>query len=562
MKRDNTSEKAKLWLKEQTQPYRAFILLVTFFTVLSTALSVIFAYMVRYLINSASVGNAKLLAAFSAVLVSLLFFRIAFKAFTGYLSEKLRSKMLIELKSKTFSKILRSDYGRLQSYHSGELLNRLTTDLQDIAGYSVGILPAVMGMIVQCIGCISALMTIDPIFTAVYVVGGCLFGGVTALFRKKIKKAQKEVLEADGKLRSFMQEGLGSTMTIKAYNAEEITTRKADRFANAYYQKRMKRNLLNSVMNFVFSMLSNFGLILAVVWCGISVLNGNDDYGSILSIILLLMQLQQPFASFSSIMPAYYARLASGERLLQLQEIETEEVSMDLESCKEIYNKLEKIRFENIDFSYDRDIVLKGATAEIEKGKIICLVGGSGSGKSTLFKLLLNVFTPQAGEIILQGDFEEEYLLTAKERGLFAYVPQGNFLFSGTIYENLTFFANEKNKEKLNDAVEKAIEVACAQFVWDLPQGLQTPLLEDGEGLSEGQLQRLAVARAIVSDRPILLLDEATSALDGETEKALLENIGKLQGKTCLIVTHRPAALAIADGVLSMEDGQIKILGE
>jgi ATP-binding cassette subfamily B protein len=147
--------------------------------------------------------------------------------------------------------------------------------------------------------------------------------------------------------------------------------------------------------------------------------------------------------------------------------------------------------------------------------------------------------------------------LSAKDRGLFAYVPQGNFLFSGSIYENLTFFSDEKDETILQQRIREGLKTACADFVWDLPNGLQTQLTEDGGGLSEGQLQRLAVARAIVSNRPILLLDEATSALDSETEKALLQNIKALQGKTCFIVTHRPAALEIADEILHIENGVI-----
>ena len=166
------------------------------------------------------------------------------------------------------------------------------------------------------------------------------------------------------------------------------------------------------------------------------------------------------------------------------------------------------------------------------------------------------MYEQSQGEIYLQTE-TGNLPITAKTRGLFAYVPQGNFLFSGTIYENLTFFCDELGEET-DKKIQTALKTACAEFVWELPQGLQTRLGEDGEGLSEGQTQRLAVARAILSNRPILLLDEATSALDSETEQRLLENIRLLQDKTCLIVTHRPAALQIADKVLTVENQSIK----
>ena len=525
MKKEQTSEKAKTWLKKETRAYRGAILFLTILSVLSTVLSLAFAYMMRYLINSASAGNSFLLWIFSAVLLGLLLFRIGLKTWTGFLSEKLRAKIVTKLRVKIFSKILRSDYAQVQSYHSGDFLTRLTADIQEIAACSVGLLPSVVGMIVQCLGAIVALLTIDPIFTAVYVICGCIFGGITALFRHHIKKSQKEVLKADGAFRSFVQEGLGSIMTIKAYSAEEKTAQKAEHFAKVYYEKRMKRNSLHAFMNAVFSTLSNFGLILAVVWCSLSVLNGNDDYGSILSVILLLMQLQHPFSAFSSIIPAYYARIASGERISEIDEFSCEEISPSSENVAELYKDMDSIVFEDVDFTYGRNQVLQTANVSMQKGNIICLTGLSGAGKSTVFKLLLNVFVPTGGKVYLQGDFDgmTSKELTAKERGLFAYVPQGNFLFSGTIYENLTFFCEETDESVLKSRIDKVLRIACAEFVFDLPQGLETVLTEGGGGLSEGQLQRLAVARALLSDRPILLLDEATSALDSETEKTLLE---------------------------------------
>lgn len=548
------AENGKKWIKNEMRPYRGFVFFLTCLTVISTGLSLAFAYMVQFLVNSASDKNTQLLWIFAAVLLGVLLVRILLQTFSGYAAEHLRAKITAELRTRTFGKILRSDYAKLQGYHSGELLNRLTTDIQEVAADTVGLLPAVVGMIVQCLGAIAALLTIDPLFTIIYVICGCAFGGITAFFRKQIKKRQKEVLEMDGNSRAFMQEGISSVMTIKAYGAEAKTEQKAKGISELYYQKRMRRMRLRSLMNAVFALLGNFGLIFAVVWCSLSVLNGNTNYGSILSVILLLMQLKHPFSAFSSIVPVYYARLTSGERLSEIESLPCETIATgEVEAA--VYEELKDITVDNVAFTYGRDNVLESANATIGKGEIVCLTGASGSGKSTLFKLLLNVFTPNDGGLWLDDGKGNKKPLTAKERGLFAYVPQGEFLFSGTIYENLTFFTGElPNMEK---RIEEALKASCAEFVWELPQGLQTPLTEGGGGLSEGQMQRLAVARAILSDRPILLLDEATSALDGETETRLLENVRTLKDKTCLIVTHRPAALAIADRILAVENGKI-----
>ncbi len=550
MKEKAQNKQAKLWLKRETAPYGVHVLFLTALSVLATLFTLAFAYLVRYLINSASDKNENLLWIFAAVLLVVLLLKIILKTLSGYFSERLRAKMYANLRRKTFTKILRSDYARIQEYHSGDLLNRLTGDVQEICVDTVGLMPTLAGMAVQCVGAVAALLTIDPLFTLIYIVCGGLFGGITALFRFKIKRRHKEVLEADGEVRAFMQESLSSVMTVKAYGAERKADEKAGGLSQKYLVKRIKRGALRSQMSLIFNLLSNFGLIFAVVWCSISVLNGNDDYGAILSVILLLMQLQQPLTSVSSVLPVFYSRMASAERLVEIDEIETEDISSPNENLLALYEKTTAISLRSVDFSYGRESIFENVDMRIQKGEIVCLTGASGSGKSTLFKLLLNVFKPTRGELLLEGDFGAASL-TARERGLFAYVPQGNFLFSGTIYENLSFFSD---KELTKEEINKALAIACAEFVYELPQGLETTLAEGGEGLSEGQLQRLTVARAILSDRPILLLDEATSALDGETEKKLLENIRALSNKTCFIVTHRPAALDIADRVLSVEN--------
>lgn len=548
MKAEKVTANGKLWLKKQMCSYRASIILLTALTVVATASSLGFAYLVQYLINSAGDGKDKLLWSFAAVLLGLLLLKILLKTIDAFYAEKLRAKMITELRRKTFSKILRSEYAQITEYHSGELLNRLTSDITEVAGYTVGLLPSIVGMSVQCLGSIIALLTIDPLFTGLYVVCGAAFGGIAALFRKQLKKHHKEVLKADGEHRAFMQEGLSSIMTLKAYSAEDKADEKADGLGRNYYSKRMKRNVLRSSMNGVFNLLSNAGLILAVVWGAVNILKdpANCDYGSILSVILLLMQFQQPLTSFSTVIPAYYARLASGDRLAEIEDIPSENIC----NQKQLVD-FNEISFDNVAFSYGREEILKNVNFSLKKGEIVCLRGASGSGKSTVFKLLLNVYKPNEGKMFLHAG-KDSFVLSETNRNLFAYVPQGNFLFSGTIYENLTFFSEETqvNDEKIRNA----LSVACAEFAYELPDGLNTPLMERGAGLSEGQLQRLAVARAILSDKPILLLDEATSALDNDTERRMLENIKALENKTCLIVTHREAALSIADKVWSVEN--------
>ena len=561
MRKEKAQQNGKLWLKKETRPYGKGIFGLTVLSVCSVLFSLAFAYMVRYLVNSADKKDKDALLIFSACLLGLVLLRVLFKTLDGFFSEKLRSKMFCGIRTRLYSKILRSDYGKIhEEYHSGELINRLTSDVQEVAVDTVGFVPTLAGMLVQCIGSIVALVTLNWKFTLLYVVCGGVFGGLAALFRNKLKLRHKEVMESEGEVRSYMQEGLGAILTVKAYGAENRSEQKVNELSDVYYNNRMKRNVLRAMMNALFSLLSNSGLILAVILCSITIYRSPQaDYGAMLSIILLLMQMQQPLTGFSSIIPVYYTRLASGERLAELDVLPTDD-GVETENQAELYENLRAISFDKVSFSYDRENVFEDAIARINKGEIICLTGPSGAGKSTIFKLLLSVYHTTGGKVELCGDFDGKntIALSPAHRDLFAYVPQGNFLFSGTIYENLNFFAPETDPEQQKEDIKVALKTACAEFVYDLPQGLHTPLMEQGAGLSEGQLQRLAVARAILSKRPILLLDEATSALDGETEKALLENIKGLQGKTCLIVTHIPAALNIADRVFYVENGKIK----
>lgn len=557
MAKKAVQQKGKVWLKRRTGKYRGSVVFLACVNAVATALSLTFAFLVRYLINGAASGEEKAIWIFACVLLGVLFFRIFLNTLARYLAERQRAKITKELRTELFGKMLCSQFEQVQAYHSGELLNRLTSDVTEVATDTVGLLPALVGMVVQCFGAIAALIWIDPLFTAIYVVCGGIFGAITAVFRKQIKKRQKQVLETDGASKSFMQESLGAVLTVKAYGAEEKTQEKAGELNEKYYQARMSRNRLSSMMSAMFSLLGNFGLIFAIIWCSVSVLHDgvNADYGAMLSVVLLLMQLQQPFTSFSSWVPIYYARIASGERLCQVDEIPCECMIAPTNDAS-AYQTLARIEMENVSFTYGRNTVLNHASVTLDKGETVCVTGESGGGKSTLFKLLLSVLTPNNGEIRLVDEQGEKTPLTVKQRGLFAYVPQGKFLFSGTIYENLTFFTQPTGDAE--EKVREALRISCAEFVWDLPQGLQTRLGENGVGLSEGQMQRLAVARAILSGRPILLLDEATSALDSQTERRLLENIKTLQNKTCLMVTHRPAALEIADKILTVKDGEIK----
>ena len=279
------------------------------------------------------------------------------------------------------------------------------------------------------------------------------------------------------------------------------------------------------------------------------------SYGVLMQITTLIGQIRAPIQGMSNIFPTYYSALASAERIMEIEKLPEEtELHSDVDINK-LYREMDAICFDNISFRFDRDIVLDSTSLFINKGEFVAVEGISGIGKSTLMKLLLSVYQPQNGSIYIRTP-NKNYTADKSLRKLFSYVPQGNFLLSGTLRENIAFVAPDVNDEDILNAAR----IACADdFISELPQGLDTVIAEHGGGLSEGQVQRVAIARAILTGAPIILLDEATSALDEETERQLLRNLRELKDKTCIIISHKRAALEICDKTVMIENKKIKV---
>ena len=307
---------------------------------------------------------------------------------------------------------------------------------------------------------------------------------------------------------------------------------------------------------------------IGIGYCGYGILKGAVSYGTLTAMIQLIGQLQTPLAGISGFVPRFYAMIASAERLMEIEEYK--KVGMDgvktAEETKKLYEEsIEQIVFDKVSFDYIKEQeackVLQEVSLSIKKGDYVAVLGGSGCGKSTILKLIMGIYEPQSGTIAMIQKDGVKIPITMLRR-MFSYVPQGNYLMNQTIREVITLCEKDEAEIMSNEAddtaVRNAVTLACADFIWELPEGLDTLLGEKGAGLSEGQMQRIAIARALYANTPILILDEATSALDGETEKALLYNLKQLTDKTVLIVTHRPEALNICNRRVSFtEDGRI-----
>lgn len=551
------------FLNELRGVYKNRIALATVLSFAVSVCSLAFAYITKFVVNSAASAQKNKTIAFIIAAVIFLVFKIALKCVSNYTAEKTASKIFVDLRHKVFDSLLRLDYERLSEYHSGELINRLSSDVGEIAQTLTQITPSVAGIAVQLIGTAVLLFTIDYRFALIFLAGALIAAAVVGVYRVKIKAYRKDVLEKEGLSRSFMQDNLTSAVTVKAYNAEQAVSKRSKKLLGELYLARLARARLSSFTGGVYSCIGNLGLIFAIIYFGAGLLGG-ADYGSVTAVILLLLNVQQPINGITGVISALYARGVSAERLSDLiDEAPYKEKLLDLKSDGYVFSEL---RVKNVSFAYAKNpekTIINNASINIRSGEKICVIGASGSGKSTLIKLLLGVYRPKNGSVTanLKSSSGKEYGVSPEKiSGLFAYVPQGNFLLAGTVKENLCFFSGQSFKQ--DDAISDAIRVACAQFVYDLPNGINTVLGERGGGLSEGQIQRLAIARALVCDRPFILLDEATSSLDEYTEREVIKNLCALKNKTCVFITHRKVALDYTNGIYAVQNGDInKITG-
>jgi ATP-binding cassette subfamily B protein len=466
---------------------------------------------------------------------------------------KVSAKLDMSIKSKLFHDMLQKDYSKISGYHSGELMNRLTNDVGVVTSAVVSIVPNFVFYVVKIVGIFYILISIDIIFALVFIIGGAVVFFVASLFKPVTKKLHKDVQSKDGRVRSFMQEGLESMLMIKTFGAQDKMRDSAYKLQVSSYSAQRKRNIYSIITGTSMTALFSFAFVWGLGWGAYQLFLGAISYGVLMQITSLISQIRSPIQGMSNIFPTYFNALASAERILEIENIADEaEVNADAD-ISHIYDDMDSICFEDISFAFDRDSVLEDTSLEVKKGEFIAVSGISGIGKSTLMKLLLSVYQPLKGRIYIRTS-KDEYKVDKSMRKLFSYVPQGNFLLSGTLRENIAFVAPDATEEDIMDAAR----VACAyDFISELPQGLDTVISERGGGLSEGQVQRVAIARALLTEAPVILLDEATSALDEATEAQLLHNLRELKNKTCIIISHKKAALSICDKTVTIENKKI-----
>lgn len=552
----NKSDKAVIrWILKVCRSQIPTLVFLVAVNVIHGVTSVMFANFSKNVIDGATVyHNVNHIVKFALALLGVVILQTTLSITRSCVSERCKGRLDIELKRHLLNVIMKKDYSVVTSYHTGELQNRMFNDVNVVTESFTRILPQGIFFCTKLLSSLIYLIIIDKVFALVFVIGGCVVFAVTQLFRKQLKELHKKVQETEGKTRSFIQEIVSNLLVVKAFSVEDKIQKETDELQEENFLAKIKRRnfsiFANTGLNSVFSV----GTVFAVAFGAWRLLNGLMTYGTVTAMLQLVNQVQSPFASLSGVMPQYFSMIASAERLIEIDSIKDEICVNDNKiDADDTYDKMSEILFDNISFKYDRDIIFDNTSFSVNKGDFVAIMGISGIGKSTLLKLLLGVFNTQGGEIFLKTS-DGDIPIDKNTRRLFSYVPQGNMVISGTIRDNLTFINDNATDEEIEDAVR----ISCAkQFIDELPLGIDTVIGEKGMGLSEGQVQRLAIARSLLSKSPIFLLDEATSALDEETEKQFLTNLRELDNMTCIIVSHKKAAIEICDKNIQIINGKI-----
>ncbi len=547
-------EKSTLtWITKQTNKYRFFVMMLAVFEIIVSGLGICYALVMKQMVDRAvakdSHGFVMGMIGFGLLVLSQLTIRII----TRQLSEYTRSSMENTLKQRLFYSLLTKDYGSVSSKHSEEWMNRLTSDTVICADGMTDILPGFLGMLIRLVGSLVLILYLQPGLAAIMIPGGILFLIITVVLRRPLKRFHKDVQEKDGKVRMYLQERISSMLVVRVFGMENTAVEQAADTMELHQSSRMRKAWISNICNSGFSLAINGMYLLGIGFCGYGIIHGNVTFGTLTAMIQLIGQLQSPLAGLGGYVPRYYTMIASGERLMEVEQYEDADES-GLRSMEEVWKlyeeQIREIAFEHVSFRYPgKDgAVLRDVSFSIAKGDSVAVTGTSGCGKSTMLKLLMGIYRPQTGTIqVILNDGTG--IAIEDMRRLFAYVPQGNFLMGGSVRDVITF----GQKRIIDGKLKQAVHLACADFVYDLPMQLDTILGERGTGLSEGQMQRIAIARALYADRPVLILDESTSALDQQTEQQLLDNLKQLTDKTVLFVSHRLPAQEICSKQLHFE---------
>ena len=543
------------WLYSYAAKYKWLIVIYIVIGLFATGLALAASLVTKNLINE--VLGGKISAAAVALYVFLGLSGIAVSALNRRLSAKISLRVNNEIRADVFGKFISTTWEEVSAFHSGDLLNRINGDVSTVADSVIGWIPSVTVKSAQFIGAIAIICYYDAAMALLSLISIPAAALISSLLLRKMRSYGTKIREAGSELMSFFEESLQNIQTVKAFGLSQSLDGRLAQLQKIYYDTSLEYNALSVKVTSGMSVLGLFVSYLCMGWCIFRLFTGAIDIGTMVLFIQLSSYLSSSISSLISSVPTVISATVSAGRIISVLNLPREEEDESL-AAREIadFGEAPEIEFRDVSFGYKNGgKVFSEVNLTVAPGEFAAFVGPSGGGKTTLLRLLLGLVKPQSGKATLSAKGKTTEISSVTRR-IFTYVPQEKAMFSGTVAEMLRLFSPEATDEEIN----AALKAACAyDFVAALPEGINTPLGERGAGFSEGQNQRLAIARAVLRKAPVLLLDEATSALDLETERRVLENITALcRGKTLIVMTHRESVLPLCDSVYRISGGKVE----
>ena len=449
------------------------------------------------------------------------------------------------MQQKMLDRILRSEWQGRERLHSGDVINRLEKDVGNVVVFLTETIPSTVSTLALFLGAFFYLFSMDKLLSVVIIVMLPIFILFSKLYINRMRFLTREVRDSDSKVQSVLQETVQNRMIIKTLESDSMMVDKLENTQSELRQKVVKRTAFSVFSNLILNFGFALGYLIAFLWSAMRMSAGTLTFGGMTAFLQLVNKIQGPARSLTRLVPQFVGVFTAAERLMELEENPLEEQGDPL-----LMEAPCGIRFNDVSFAYEKEEgqVINHLSFDFKPGSCTAILGETGAGKTTLVRMILALIRPQGGEVAIYNG-KDSTALSPRHRCNLVYVPQGNTLLSGTIRENLRLGRVTATDEEMGNA----LQLACADFVKDLPQGLDNLCSESGGGLSEGQAQRIAIARALLREGSVMLFDEATSALDPETERRLLQNILANHDKTIIFITHRPAVVDYCDQVLHVE---------
>ncbi len=528
------------FLRYTSKGFRARIGIIILIGLAEVVFSLAFVWYSKIIIDTATGDREGVLLYYAIVLVVLIILQILFRLFDIRMRRMTEVRMGNSIRYSVFSHLLYTRWQELSSMHSGDMITRIIKDTDDVISMMVTAIPLTIVATTQFVGAVVLLYILDPVLALILGIGMPLLAFLSKLYYTHMRKYTLEVKESESLITSMVGESLLNQIVIRTFEQQENELDRLNKLQSKLHRSVHKRTNVSIFANLMLGITFNGGYITAFLWSTYGLAKKTVTFGMVTAYLQLVNRIQRPLFNLISLLPSIVAAKTAVERLVFLTGFKLEENDEKILLEGDV-----TLTIENLSFAYTKEAnpVLSDFSMVVKPGTMVAVMGETGVGKTTLLRLLLALIKPTSGRIVIE---DESQLVEVSEstRSNFVYVPQGGSLFSGSIRDNLLL----GNKEASDEELSRVLHIASAEFVFDLPNGLETLLGENGSGLSEGQAQRVAIARSLLRPGKILLLDEATSALDSETELRFLKNLKREIGdRTVLFITHHAEIASFCD---------------